>query len=304
MDIVKNAELDKKLMLLINPVAGRMQYKRYLTEIVSLYMERGYAVTLYFTRRRGDAAYLASKYGGGYDAVVCAGGDGTLSETLGGIVSGGYPTPVGYIPEGSSNDFAHIHHISTDLMTAARDAVDGKVRRVDIGSFGGRMFIYIAAFGAFSWLSYSTPQGLKNAIGHSAYVFDGMRDLPKIKAEKMKVEADGRAYEGNFIFGAVCNTTTISGVLNLPKKEVVTDDGLFEVLLVRAPESLAEWQSILGAVSSGQYNTPLVDFFHTGRLTVTSDNAVDWSLDGEYAPGAPSVEIRNLPRAAGVVVPG
>ena len=292
----KKVLLDKdspKLLFIVNPVAGRKLYKRYFPEMIQVFMEAGYLVTTYLTQSPSDAERYASLCGADYDRVVCLGGDGTFGQVMSGLKRCGKDMPVGYIPAGSSNDFGSLHGLSTDLITAAHDAVEGQVKAVDSGTFNGRPFVYVAAFGAFVATSYVTPQDLKNALGRPAYFLDVMRELPRIKAEHMKVTANGQTFEGDYIFGAITNNTSVSGVVSLPEGTVVTDDGQFEVVLIENLTTLPELSDAVYSVLSGDFISRQITFFHASELTIEADNIMDWTLDGEYHRGDLVVHIEN-----------
>lgn len=288
--------LDRHLMLIVNPVSGRRQSTKVLPEVVRALMDGGYQVTTFITASRGDASRFAAQYGAQFDRIVSVGGDGTFSETVAGVVSAGLHVPVGMIPAGSTNDFSACHGIPSDPVEAARALVAGAPRPLDVGMLDGHSFCYIAAFGAFSWLSYTTPQPLKNALGHSAYILDGIKELPRIHAEHLRITTEQRCIEGNFIFGAVCNTSSVAGTFSLPKEEVCTSDGLFEILLVYEPVTLLELQAEINALRTQNYESPLVEFFRAPGLTVETDGAMEWSLDGERADGGRLVQVENLRR--------
>lgn len=284
----------KRMMLIINPVSGRRTSLRFLPDIIKIFNEHGYIVSVFPTGSCGDAATLCARYSKDFEIVVCIGGDGTLNETVSGIVSSCRCTPIGYIPSGSTNDFAVCHKLSTDLLTAALNIAEGIPTQLDIGQFGKRYFNYIAAFGAFSWLSYKTPQNLKNILGHSAYILDAVKDLPKIKANHLKFNLNDINCEGDYIFGAVCNSTSIAGTISLPPDIVDTADGKFEVLLVRKPQTIADFQGILTGILSQDYSSPFLEFFQTESLTIYAPENLVWSLDGERCDGAKSIEVTNL----------
>jgi lipid kinase, YegS/Rv2252/BmrU family len=302
----KKVRLDKdskKLLFIVNPVAGRKVYKRYFPEMIQQFMEAGYLVTTYLTQSPDDAERYAALCGADYDRVVCLGGDGTFAQVVAGLKQCGKDMPVGYIPAGSSNDFGALHGLSTDLVTAAHDAVTGGVKAVDCGTFNDKLFIYVAAFGAFVATSYVTPQDLKNALGRPAYFLDVMRELPRIKAEHMKVTANGQTFEGNYIFGAITNNTSVSGVVSLPEGTVVTDDGEFEVVLIENLKTLPELGDTVYSVLSGDFISKNITFFHASELTIEADNPIDWTLDGEYHQGDLVVKIENHKQSLKVYVP-
>ena len=293
----------KKLLFIVNPVAGRKLYKKVFPEMIQEFMEAGYLVTTYLTQSPSDAERYAALCGADYDRVVCLGGDGTFAQVVAGLKQCGKDMPVGYIPAGSSNDFGALHGLSTDLVTAAHDAVTGGVKAVACGTFNDKIFIYVAAFGAFVATSYVTPQDLKNALGRPAYFLDVMRELPRIKAEHMKVTANGQTFEGNYIFGAITNNTSVSGVVSLPEGTVVTDDGEFEVVLIENLKTLPELGDTVYSVLSGDFISKNITFFHASELTIEADNPIDWTLDGEYHQGDLVVKIENHKQSLKVYVP-
>ncbi len=293
----------KKLLFIVNPVAGRKVYKRFFPEMIQQFMEAGYLVTTYLTQSPDDAERYAALCGADYDRVVCLGGDGTFAQVVSGLRRCGKDMAVGYIPAGSSNDFGSLHGLSSDLVAAAHDAVTGRVKAVDCGTFNDRLFIYVAAFGAFIATSYVTSQDLKNALGRPAYFLDVMRELPRIKAEHMRITANGQTYEGDYIFGAVTNNTSVSGVVSLPEGTVVTDDGKFEVVLIENLTTLPELSDTVYSVLSGDFISQQITFFHASEITIESDNPIDWTLDGEYQKGDLLVKIKNHKQALHVYTP-
>ena len=283
-------------LLIVNPVSGQKRVLRVLPDVVRSLMDAGYLVTLCVTSRRGEATELAEALGGRYELVCCAGGDGTLNETLTGLARAGQRVPLGYIPCGSTNDFAASHGLSSDPAEAAANIASGRSRRYDVGRFcGSSFFSYVAAFGAFSWLSYTTDQTAKNLLGHTAYILDGIKDLPKVKPYRLRLSADGAVYEGDFLFGAVCNTLSIAGTLTLPEDQVGSCDGVFEVLLVRNPKTLAEFQELVTGLLTQDYSSPLLEFFHTKTLDVDCPADLDWTVDGEFPGHFDHVHIEPLP---------
>lgn len=276
--------LDKSAFLIVNPVSGKKLALRYLPQIIRRFMDAGYLVTTAVTASRGEATELAVRYGGKFDLICCTGGDGTLNETISGLARAGHRTPLGYIPCGSTNDFALSRSLSSDILTAAGDIVSGRCRRFDVGRFGDHYFSYVAAFGAFSWLSYTTDQNLKNLLGHTAYILDGIKDLPKVKPYHVRLTADGAVHEGDYLFGAICNSTSIAGTIELPGELVDTCDGLFEVLLIREPKTLPEYEPVIRGLLTQDYSSPLIEFFRASKLHVENPPDMDWTVDGEF-PG-------------------
>ena len=286
--------MDKRLLLLLNPFAGQKRANRYLPEIIRLYNDRGYECVTYVTAGPGDATLYLKERAADFDHIVCIGGDGTLNETIAGLVDGGWDCPVGYIPAGTTNDSANSLGLSRDILTAAADAVDGRLFRFDLGRFDGRNFIYTASCGAFARTSYTTPQTAKNLLGHLAYILEGLRDLPTLKPIHAKVTCDDRVYEGNYIFCGVTNSLSVGGIVKLDPDLVRLNDGLFEVMLIKFPTLPAHLPKILAALGTCDLPSEEIEFFTAEKLTIETEDEVEWSLDGERGESGRSFEIVNL----------
>ena len=283
----------KKMLLLVNPKAGQQKVGKQLLQIIDIFNRGGYEVITHITAAGGDCTNMVLHYASQLDLVVCCGGDGTFNETISGIFQSGLDIPVGYIPAGSTNDFANSLQLSTKILKAAQDIVDGSIERFDVGSFNGRHFSYVASFGAFTRTSYNTPQSVKNALGHLAYVLGGIQEISQIKPHHLRFELpDGTVIEDDFIFGAVSNSTCVGGVLTLSPDRVDMADGLLEVLLVRAPKNLAELTDCLVALQKQTYNCAMITFLSTASAIITAPETMDWTLDGELQTGVEHIEIQ------------
>ena len=284
----------KKMLFIMNPYSGKRRANRCPVNILALFNREGYLVCAHMTSGQGDATAAARQLGAGMDIVVCCGGDGTFNETVAGLQLGGIDVPVGYIPAGSTNDFAASLHIPTEPLEAAREIVEGTPVSYDSGSFNGRFFSYVASFGAFTKTSYTTPQSIKNALGHTAYVLSGISELSQIHKEHIKLEIDGEIIEDDFLFGAICNSTSVGGILTLDPKQVDMADGKLEVLLVRSPNRLLELTDCIAAVQSQQYNNCEMITFRSGsEIRITADPDMPWTLDGEREDGHEHITITN-----------
>ena len=292
--MAKNS-FDKSALLIVNPVSGKKAVFKFLPQIIRRFMDEGYIVTTMVTGGHGDAEEFAAKYGPEYDLICCTGGDGTLNQTLSGIAKAGLNVPLGYIPCGSTNDFALAHGLSSDIMQAAERLLTANCSTYDIGRFGDRYFSYVAAFGAFSWLSYTTDQNLKNLLGHTAYILDGIKDLPKVKPYHVRLTADGKVYEGDYIFGAICNTTSIAGTIELPASLVNTCDGLFEVLLIKTPKNISEFELTLRGLIMQDYSCPNIEFFHARDIFIENPASLEWALDGEESGTFETARVSVMP---------
>ena len=295
----------EKMLFVMNPNAGQRRAKRYLSQIISIFNRAGYEVTTYMTAESGDAARLVSQRAGEMDVISCCGGDGTFNEVISGVLRSGAQVPLGYIPAGTTNDFAASLKIPANVVKAAEAIVEGTPRVSDVGQFGQRHFAYVASFGAFTKASYTTPQSIKNALGHTAYVLEGIHELSQIKKEYVRFELDdGTVVEDDFIFGAISNSTSVGRVLTLDPKRVDLCDGKFELLLIRSPRDLAEISECIRALQSQKYNCQMITFLSASSVKITARADMDWTLDGEREPGHEQVEVRNLHHAIRLIQKG
>ena len=294
--------LEKKALFILNPVAGRKLIQRNVHTVVRCLMDHAYLVTTAVTASRGEACELAARYGASFDLIVCAGGDGTLNECVNGMAREGISRPIGYIPCGSTNDFASGLELPLAPLLACDSIVLGNPRPLDVGLFGSdRYFSYTASFGAFTSVSWSTSQNVKNVLGHAAYILEGIRSLADIHPIHMKVTADGHEYEDDYIFGAVCNSTSLGGVLKLDDSEVHMSDGLFEALLIPFPPDLLVLNRILTALRTHCYDDPSLYFLRASSFVFEGAPEITWTLDGEAAEGTSRVEIKNIHNAISLI---
>ena len=292
----------KKLLLILNPCSGKKKASHALADVVNVFNRGGYDVTVYITAARGDATKVVAQRAPEFDLVVCAGGDGTFNETISGLLAGGHDTPIGYLPAGSTNDFASSLHLSKNLVEAARDIVEGTPRRLDVGRFNDRYFSYVASFGAFTRASYATSQNVKNALGHLAYILSGIKELAYIRSRRLRFTLDdGRVLEDEYIFGAISNSMSVAGILTLSEDLVDMNDGVFELLLVRKPENLLELNDCVLALTTQDYHTPMLTFTSARSVEIEAPEDMDWTLDGEREPGSAHCRVENLHDAIGIV---
>jgi len=285
--------MEKKLLLLLNPCAGQRKANRLLPEIIRTFNDRGYECVTYVTAGPGDAMPYVRQNAHKFERVICIGGDGTLNETIAGLVESGESCPVGYIPAGTTNDYASSLGISPDILEAAAAAVDGEPCYFDLGSFNGRQFIYTASCGAFARSSYTTSQTAKNLLGHVAYVLEGIKDIPSLKPIRMKVSCDGRELEDDYIFCAVTNSLSVGGILKLDPDMVRLNDGMFEVMLIKYPTQPMQLTKILMALRSNDLPSEMIEFFTADKLRIETVEDVEWTLDGERGECGRSFDIVN-----------
>lgn len=275
----------KKMYFIVNLIAGRADIGDKLGEVIDEFNKADYEVTVYITQTSGDASERAHyACDNNYDVIVCAGGDGTLSQCLQGIMDSEHRIPIGYIPAGSTNDFARSLGIPRNTMDAVRWITHGKAAKCDVGGFNNKYFSYIVAFGAFTNVTYETSQPLKNIFGHSAYIFSGLMQLTSIRSKRMRIEYNGEVIEDDFIFGMVTNSSSVAGLLSM--NDFLLDDGEFEVTLIKKPTNIVQLQQILSSLINitEEINREYIKFFRTDKITFTSlsDEPITWTRDGEY----------------------
>lgn len=285
--------MEKKLLFIVNPRAGRNKSRGPLFDAAAIFSEAGYLLRIHRTTASGDATETVVREGSQYDLVVASGGDGTLNETIAGLVQLENPPLLGYLPQGSTNDFASSLHISDDPAAAAEVIVQQHVQILDVGFWNQRPFAYVASFGAFTRTSYTASQASKNALGHFAYILEGMKDLNSLRPYRIRLTADGEVLDGDYLFGAVCNSTSIGGLMKLDPERVVLDDGKFELLLIPSPKTPLGLQNLMLALLNQHYDSEGLVFRHVSSLHLETDEDLPWSLDGEYAPSTPAVDIVN-----------
>lgn len=291
----------KHLLLILNPISGMKKATKNLADIISVFNRAGFDTHVFITARQGDATNAVKTLGKKMDLIVCCGGDGTFNETLTGLIEEKLKTPLGYIPTGSTNDFANSLRLSNDPVKAAENIVNGTVRPYDIGKFNTRFFSYVASFGAFTKTSYSTPQNIKNVLGHMAYLLEGIQELSKLQTIPIRLEFDGTLVTDEFLFGAVCNSTSLGGVLTFHPSQVDMSDGKLEVLLVRAPRNLQELHECILALRDQEYNCSMITFRSAEKITVKAPSDMAWSLDGERANGDEIIRIEPLHHALNLI---
>ena len=298
----------KKLLFVYNPRAGKEMLKPRLSDVLDIFVKAGYEVTVHPTQAYRDAYYQIKEYEvGKYDLIACSGGDGTIDEVATGMMKrremGKDVVPVGYIPAGTTNDFAKSLHIPRKPLAAADNAVKGVPFPCDIGKFNDSVFVYIAAFGIFTDVSYETDQAVKNVLGHIAYILEGEKRIFNIPSYKIKVEHDGEVIEDEFIFGMVTNSRSVGGFSNMVGKNIVFDDGLFEVTLIKTPKNPIALQEIIAALLIEQVDTKHMYTFKTKKITFDSVEEIPWTLDGEFGGEQDYVEIENVQKAMEIMVP-
>lgn len=294
----------RKIFFVYNPHAGKEQIGTKLNEIIRILAGSENELVVAPTTGYQDALQRIENLPDDYDLVVCSGGDGTLDEVVTGMMKRPQERriPIGYIPAGTTNDFARSLQIPRNMTDAATVAMVGKAFPCDIGSFNDDTFVYIASFGIFTDVSYSTKQEVKNVLGHMAYVLEAMKSLVNIKSYQMKVTSEEMEFEGDFLFGMVTNSTSVAGFQGLVRNEVVFDDGVYEVTFIRRPKNPLEIQELLAAMIDAKLDSNYMYSFRTKRLVIEAQEAVPWTLDGEFGGEHRQVVIENNQKAVEIVI--
>lgn len=294
--------MNKRLFFIFNPLAGKGHIRSRLFGIVEVMASADYEITIYPTKGKQDAVKKIESLPEGYDLVVCSGGDGTLDEVVTGMMRRDRRIPIGYIPAGTCNDFARSLKIPMDMAKAAKIAVNGSRFSCDIGSFGDKNFVYIAAFGIFTEVSYSTPQDVKNALGHMAYLLKGIQSLTGIRSYRMKVTSREKCFQGDFLYGMITNSKSVGGFKSIVGKHVLFDDGEYEVTFIKRPASWSELQEILAAILIEEIDSKYMISFRSSKLLIEAEEDVPWTLDGEFGGEHRTVEICNNRQAVEMII--
>lgn len=296
--------MSKRLLLIVNPHSGRAKMKNELLRVTEIFSEADYDVTVYPTKDRNDATVkAASLKQDEYDILVVCGGDGTLNEVITGLMQSNIKINIGYIPSGTLNEWSSGLNIPRKIPEAAKSIVNGTETTLDIGKFDDKYFTYTASFGAFTEASYSAPQDIKNVLGQAAYFFEGIKSLGNIKPISLKFEIDDKIIEGDFLFGAISNSMSVGGIVKFDKTLVELNDGLFEIMLIRNPQNLIEFQSVVDGIIKKDLDREEIEFLHAKKIKVIGADNVAWTLDGEFCAGKNEIVIETIPKAITFMVP-
>lgn len=294
--------MKQRLLFIFNLRSGKGKIKENLAEIVDIMVKAGWEVTVYTTQCQGDAVEKARLEAGEYDRIVCSGGDGTLDEVVTGMMKAKSRVPIGYIPAGSTNDFGNSLGIDKDMRKAAQIAASGRMFPCDIGRFNDDFFVYVAGFGLFTDVSYQTSQDMKNVLGHAAYILEGAKQLWDIPSVRMQVEYDGNVLYDEFIYGMITNSNSVGGFDGLISGDVILNDGVFEVTLIKTPKNPMELSEVLACLTNIRKESDMLYTFQTSSIKFTSSESVSWTLDGEYGGDHQTVLIEDCPRALEILV--
>lgn len=293
--------MSKKMLFVFNPLSGKAQIRTKLMDILDIFIKAGYQVEVHVTQRALDARRVVEERGQGMDLIVGSGGDGTLNEMVSGIMGMEVRPRIGYIPAGTTNDFAASHKIPRNMIRAAESIVMGAACPVDIGTFNERYFTYVAAFGAFTDVPYKTPREIKAVLGHPAYILEAAKSLGSIKASHVIMETEKEHYEGDVLVGMVSNANQIAGFKGLNGKNVRLDDGVFEVLLVENPQNILQLPEVVTSLLQNGHKSKLVRHFMASRVKFRFEEATEWVLDGEFGGKRKEVIIENRCRAVQIM---
>ena len=292
----------KKLLFIFNPKAGKGQIRTKLYDIIDIFVKGGYEVITHPTQGVQDGYQKTKELAGEVDLVVCSGGDGILDEVVTGLMEAEVQVPLGYIPAGSTNDFANSLKISKNMVQAARDIIEGHLYSCDVGVFNTTNFIYIAAFGLFTDVSYETDQHLKNVLGHLAYLLEGTKRIFNVPTYWLKIYANGQTLEGEYIYGMITNARSVGGFKHIIGPGVEMNDGLFEVTLIRKPRNPLELNEIITSLLNAVDQTDLIDNFKTDCIKIESELGIAWTLDGEFGGVHEVVQIETRKHALDLVI--
>ena len=277
----------KKVLVLANFTSGTGNGKARLTKIVEALALRNFEPVIYpiLPASGLTSEFIMDETTRDYEAILCCGGDGTLNHLINYLVHNDIDLPIAYLPTGSTNDFAFTLYgqraVDCDALVDA--IVERKNLVYDVGKINDSYFNYIAAFGSFTGVSYKTDQNIKNVFGSLAYMLNAITVLPKElrTSHHLILKSPERTIEGDFLLGAISNTTSIGGFTPSIIEHSKLNDGQFEVTLISKTENVSELYELLGSMLSGKPDNKLLTCFHTDRLTIDIDDDCEWTLDGE-----------------------
>lgn len=295
--------MERKMLFIYNPHAGKAKIRSNLLDIIDIFTKAGYTVTARPTQKTGDAREAVMTRNDDYELVVCSGGDGTLDEVVTGMMMSKDRIPIGFVPAGTTNDFARSLKISGNMIKAATDIVDGRNYACDVGIFNDDIFVYVAAFGLFTDVSYETDQQIKNVLGHLAYLLEGVKRISSVPCYHLRVTCDGKTLEGDYMYGMITNSRSVGGFSKITGKNVNLNDGLFEVTLIKMPYNMIELNLILTSILGNKIHNDYMQCFKASSLTIEADEEIPWTLDGEFGGRHKNVSIQNEFQGLQLIVP-
>lgn len=293
--------MSKNMLFLYNPHSGKARLKNELSDVLDLFVSNGWDVNVHPTQYPGEAISLVETRAREFDLVVCSGGDGTIDEVVEGMTRSGRKVPIGYIPTGTVNDFASSLGLPKEIRSAASAILEAEPYACDIGKFNQRHFNYVAAFGLFTEVSYKTPQDVKNLLGKTAYLLEGAKELLRLHTYHMRIEAEGRVVEDDFLYGSISNSHSVAG-LPVPFDRVDLADGMMEAIFIKKPEPF-RLLPMLEAFTNGATDPEYFYIFRGDHFRITSSQPVQWTLDGEYGGQEQEVLVTVEPKAVELMVP-
>jgi YegS/Rv2252/BmrU family lipid kinase len=291
--------MKKRILFIYNPYAGRGKIKSLLSDIIELFNKNSYEVVIYSTKCKKDAKKIVVNClkNQKFEYIVCSGGDGTLNEVINGVMNSNNKPKIGYIPSGTTNDFAYSLKVPKNMIKAAQIILDDTLFPCDIGTFNEKYFVYSAAFGLFTDTAYQTPQTAKNILGRLAYVFEGIKRLPSWKSYHMDILYEDKLISDNFIYGMVANSNSVGGFKGITGKDVLLNDGQFEGLFIKTPHNVMDVQNIINDLRRGNLNSGRMISFPVKNISLMSNEAVPWTIDGEFGGEVQTVNINNCKQA-------
>lgn len=294
----------KKALFIVNPVSGKKEILFKFAEVLKIFTDAKLDLELHFTTKREEAINFVKEYSKDKDLIICSGGDGTLNEVVNGVMMHNVKIPIAYIPSGTTNDFASSIGLSNDVVKCAKEIVTGTPHAIDIGRYSDKYFVYVAAFGAFTQSSYSTPQDLKNIFGHFAYIMTGMSELPNIREKNIKITTETKeVFEGNYFLGAISNTRSIAGLIKFKNSNVDLSDGYFELMLIGSPKDFSDLKVIGDFINTKKAKGPLFTFIHAKEFHIESETQSTWSIDGEAHKIGKDETFTNVEKAIQIILP-
>lgn len=299
----REKNMNKQVLLIINPNAGKGNVQRRIPYIKRDLENTGYDVDIVYTKKKVPAKEIIREYHKKADIIICCGGDGTVNDLVSSVMELEDKPEITFIPLGTVNDFARTIGLSRKRFYMPSILKKYTRRKIDIGKFNKKYFNYVAAFGAFTKVSYVTSQKLKKYFGKWAYFIVAIKYFFKIKTYKINIDIDGKKIEKECIYGSISNSKSIGGFQWFRKRDIALDDGKFEIILINKPKHKIQYISMVFDILLKRYQSKNFFYSQGSKIEITTEKNLSWTIDGEFGGMAKEIKVENCKQAVTFIIP-